>query len=210
MADTKNARNSLRKLQKIKTWQLIVLFVLSAFVSATFLRLNNVGLIARQNAVLAADEAGDSAVTTQRLYDLQQYVSAHMNTDMGKGLYLESSYNRDTKAVYDKATLDINPYGNIYKKAQDLCTSRFSSWSYAYLQCITDELAKYPASQELVSSVHLPSPENYRHVFISPVWSPDFAGWSVLLTLAIGLVIIAQLAALGVLRLILSRRYRSV
>lgn len=210
MLNKKLANKEKRWLQRLKTWQLVVLFILSGFVSATFLRLNNVGLIERQNAVLAADQAGDTTNTTNRLYDLQQYVSAHMNTDMGKGLYLESSYQRDTEAAYGRATLDTNRNGNIYKKAQDTCAPRFSSWSYAYLQCITDELAKYPASQELVSEVRLPSIDNYRHTFVSPLWSPDFAGWSVLVTIVIGVVIIVRLIALGVLRLILSRRYQSV
>lgn len=167
-------------------------------------------MVERRSAVLAADEAGDEEVTAQRLYDLQRYVSAHMNTTMDPGLYLEASYKRDSKAAYDRAASGANEYGNIYKKAQEVCAPQFDSYSYAYLQCTTGELAKYPAASDLESSVNLPKADSYRHNFVAPLWSPDFAGWSVLVTALIGFVIIVRLIALGVLKLMLKRHYRSV
>lgn len=209
MANAKQTKRSIYRLQRVKTWQLVVLFVLSAFVAATFLRLNNIGMVERRNAVLAADEAGDDQVTTQRLYDLQRYVSSHMNTSMDPGLYLEASYKRDSKAAYDRAASGANANGNIYKKAQEVCAPQFDSYSYAYLQCTTSELAKYPSADDLASSVNLPKVDSYRHNFISPLWSPDFAGWSTLVTLLIGFVIMVRLLALGVLKLMLKRHYRS-
>ena len=210
MADKRQAQRSIRQLQRIKTWQLVVLLILSSFVSATLLRLNNIGMIERRDAVLSADEQGKDEVTTLRLYDLQRYVSAHMNTDMSGGIYLEAGYKRDTKIAYDKASNDSNPNGNVYKKAQAVCAPKFSSFSYAYIQCTTDELAKYPSSQSLISDVNAPRADSYKHVFISPVWSPDFAGWSVLITAAIGLMILARLTAMLVLRTILKRHYRDL
>lgn len=166
-------------------------------------------MIERRTAVTAADEAGDSEVTINRLYDLQRYVTAHMNTDMGKGLYLEASYKRDVQAVYDRASQDSNPNGNIYKKAQDVCAPQFSRYSYAYLQCTTGELAKYPAATDPVTAVKLPRADSYLHVFVSPLWSPDFAGWSIIVCALIGLMIIVRLASLGVLRMILHHHYKS-
>lgn len=201
------ARRSIKQLQRIKTWQLVVLFILSAFVVATFLRLNNIGMIERRDAVLSADEEGKADVTALRLYDLQRYVSAHMNTDLSGGVYLEASYKRDSKAAYDKAASDSNPNGNIYKKAQQKCAPQFSAYSYAYLQCTTDELAKYPSADDLISSVNSPPANSYRHSFVSPVWSPDFAGWSVLVSLAILVMIVVRLIALVTLRVVLKRRY---
>ena len=210
MADKRRIKRNIKELQRIKTWQLVILLILASFVAATFLRLNNIGMVERRKAVVAADEAGNSGVTINRLYDLQRFVSAHMNTDMGKGLYLETSYKRDDQAALDKASQDSNPNGNIYKKAQEVCAPQFSRYSYAYLQCTTGELAKYPAASDPASSVQRPHPDSYLHVFVSPLWSPDFAGWSVVACLVISLMISVRLLSLVVLRIILHQHYTSV
>lgn len=200
----------MRRLRNIKTWQLVVLLIISGFISATFLRLNNIGMIERRAAVMTADNAGDNTILQSRLYDLQRYVSAHMNTSMGKGVYLESSYKRDVQAAYDKASSDSNSNGNIYKKAQEVCAPQFSHWSYAYIQCTTNELAKYPASSGLISSVNLPNADMYLHVFASPVWSPDFAGWSVFVSALILVMIITRFLGSLMLRLLLRHHYKGI
>ena len=210
MADKRQVRRSIKDLQRIKTWQLLILLILVGFVAATFLRLNNIGMVERRNAVIAADEAGDQENTIQRLYDLQQYVSANMNTDMGKGVYLEAAYKRDSQAILDKASGDTNPNGNIYKKAQEICAPQFSHYSTAYLQCTTNELAKYPSASELLGAVKLPQANSYLHDYVSPLWSPDFAGWTVLIAGVIVLMIVSRLVSLAVLRVLLRRHYKSV
>jgi len=167
-------------------------------------------MIERRTAVVTTDEAGNNEATINRLYDLQRFVSAHMNTDMGKGVYLETSFKRDYQAAIDRASQDGNSNGNIYKKAQEVCAPQFSRYSYAYLQCTTGELAKYPAASELVSSVRAPHPDSYLHVFVSPLWSPDFAGWSIVVWIVIALMIIVRLLSLTALRIILHQHYKSV
>lgn len=210
MADKRRVRRTIKDLQRVKTWQLLVLLLLAVFVAATFLRLNNIGMVQRRAAVIAADTAGNEDTTILRLYDLQQYVSAHMNTDLGKGVYLESTYQRDSQAALNTASGDQNPNGNIYEKAQEVCAPRFSHYSTAYLQCTTSELAKYPASSNLIDAVHLPSASAYLHDYESPLWSPDFAGWSVVVCVVIVLMIFARLISLGILKLMIRRHYRSV
>ncbi|MDN5275440.1 MAG: hypothetical protein JWN33_89 [Candidatus Saccharibacteria bacterium] len=210
MADKRTISRSIKELQRVKTWQLVVLLILACFLSATFLRLNNIGMVERRSAVQFADEGGDQDTIIKRLYELQRYVSSHMNTDMGRGIYLEQSYKRDVQAAYDKASNDQNPNGNIYKKAQEVCAPQYSRYSSAYLACTTGELQKYPAAQDLISSVALPRADSYLHAFASPLWSPDFAGWSVVLCGVILLVIVARLLSLLVLRALLHQHYRSV
>lgn len=167
-------------------------------------------MVERRTAVINADKAGDETQTIQRLYDLQQYVSSHMNTDLGKGVYLESTYQKDSQEVLNNASSDQNPNGNIYKKAQEVCAPRFSHYSTAYLQCTTSELAKYPAASNLIQNVKLPSASAYLHDYESPFWSADFAGWSLVVCAVLVLMIVARLISLGVLKLLLSRHYRSV
>lgn len=207
MVDKKQVRRSLSQLQRIKTWQLIILLILASFVSATFLRLNNIGMVDRRAAVYAADITGDNKITQSRLYDLQRYVSAHMNTDMEKGIFLVATYNRDKQSLIAKAS--VGPNGNIYKKAQDVCAPRYTSWSPAYVQCTVSELAKYPAGDSLNNSVNLPS-GSYLHVYSSPLWSPDFAGWSVFVCVVILIMIIARFIGVGILRILLRQHYKSI
>lgn len=207
MADKRQVRRSIRQLQKVKTWQLVILLIIFGFVAATFLRLNNVGMVDRRDAVLAADKAGDPAIIQARLYDLQRYVSGHMNADMGS-IYLENQYKRDSQRIIDNASGDNNPNGNIYKKAQENCAPKFTHYSQAYLQCTMNYLAQYAPANSPTSTVALPKADLYRHSFTSPLWTPDFAGWSVLVCILIILMIIGRLIGLSVLRLVLKMRYR--
>jgi hypothetical protein len=210
VADNRRVRKTIKDLRRVKTWQLLVLLLLVAFVAATFLRLNNIGMVERRTAVISSDKEGDQTATIQRLYDLQQYVSTHMNADLGKGVYLEDSYNRDYQAWQTTAYGDTNPNGNIYKKAQEVCAPKFSRYSTAYLQCTTSELAKYPASANLTAGSTAPLPASYVHSYVSPVWSPDFAGWSIVVGVVILLMILARLVSLAILKILVRRHYRSV
>lgn len=197
-------------MQRVKTWQLVVLLVIFGFVAATFLRLNNIGMVQRREGVINADKTGDEQTIIQRLYDLQQYVSSHMNTDLGRGVYLESSYNRDLQNWQTNSYGDSNPNGNIYKKAQEVCAPQFKYYSYAYLQCTTNELSKYPAAKDPATDTSKPRQEAYIHDYSTPIWSPDFAGWSVLVCIVIFLLIAIRLISLGVLQIMLKRHYKRI
>ena len=208
MADKRQVRRSIRQLQKVKTWQLVILLVICGFIAATFLRLNNIGMANRRDAVMAVDKAGDAAMIQSRLYDLQRYVSSHMNASMGT-IYLEDQYKRDSQKAIDAASGTDSPNGNIYKKAQEVCAPKFTHYSQAYLQCTMDYLAQYAPADNPSSTVVLPKADLYRHSFASPLWTPDFAGWSVLACALIIVMIIGRLIGLAVLRLVLKSRYRS-
>lgn len=166
-------------------------------------------MIQRRDAVLAADKVGDGEGIVNRLYDLQRYTSAHMNADTGP-FYLEQQYKRDAQKVVDAAKNDDNPNGNINAKAEAVCKPQYTVWSTAYVQCFTDELAKYPPSPDPAQNVTLPSPDLYRQNFASPLWSPDFAGWSTLVFIIIIILIVSRLISLGVLRLLLKHHYRGI
>ena len=210
MADKGRIKQSVKNLQRIKTWQLIVLLIISGFISATFLRLNNIGMVERREGVLSADRAGDEEVIIKRLYDLQRHVSSHMNTELGRGVYLESSYSRDLQNWQSSQYGDTNPNGNIYKKAQEICAPRFKSYSSAYLQCTTSELAKFPAAANPATDTSKPRQEAYIHAFSSPLWSPDFAGWSVILFVIILGLIAVRFISLGVLGLLLRKHFKTI
>ena len=79
MADKRSIRRDIKKLQRVKTWQLLILLILAGFLSATFLRLNNTGMVQRRNAVTAADKVGGAQQIAERIAELQRYSTAHMN-----------------------------------------------------------------------------------------------------------------------------------
>ena len=213
MADKRQVRRSIKQLQHVKTWQLLVLLVLGIFIAATFLRLNNIGMAQRRSAVLQADKDGAASTVLQgRLYDLQRYVASHMNANMGS-IYLENQYKRATQAAISGASDGDNPNGNVFKKAQEVCAPKYANlghYSLAYQQCVLDQLNNYPSASELTSSLALPKADSYRYSFVSPLWSADFAGFSVLACLLILLTIIIRLISLFILRMILKSRNRGV
>ena len=216
MADKREIRSGIKRLQSIKTWQLVILFVLSLFISMTFLRLNNIGMVERRAAVIAADKHGDTVQIQKRLYDLQRYVARHMNTNPGR-IALTEQYARDSERIKNEieAAGDSNPNGNIYKRAADVCDpiGQAQGWRWPdprYTACIDQELSKYPADAGVTESVRLPDPSMYYHTFSPPLWSPDFAGFSVLVSLFLLLLICIRAISLGVLRLLLRRHYSSV
>ena len=214
MTDKRNVRFKIRRLEQIKTWQLLILFVMFAFITATFLRLNNVGMVERREAVYIADKTDDSVGLASRLYDLQRFVSAHMNADPGR-VALVKTYERDNerhKKAYQEST-NSTANGDVFQKAEAVCgpIARSNGWRWPdmrYTNCINQELEKIPGGQAVMSEFKPLPVEPYYHTFTSPLWSPDFAGWSLIVTVIIGLIIIGRLVVLAILRFILRRRKR--
>lgn len=216
VADKKQVRRSLKQLQRVKTWQLLVLLLLAGLISATFLRLNNIGMIERRTAVLAADKAGDKQALKNRLYDLQRYAATHMNANPDR-IALEGQHRRDSQQAKEAAEKNggAGANDNVYKKAADVCDpiGIAQGWRWPdprYIACIDNELSKYPAADGPVESIKLPNINLYYHSFVSPIWSPDFAGWSLVVCAVILLMIVARLIGLVVLRLLLKRHYSSI
>lgn len=209
MTDRVDVKHNIKQLELVKTWQLLVLLLLVGFISATLLRLNNIGMVERRTAVLNADKSGSTDDIARRLYDLQRYVSSHMNTDMGRGIYLQEQYNKDRQKAMDRAATTGSSNGNIYKKITDECRALYSAWT-PYFQCVQDRLNASTPADDPVQKAALPKPEAYRHVFVSPIWSPDFAGLSVLVWFGILLLIIARLASLAILRALVKQHYKTV
>ena len=213
MSDKRNVKKSIKRLEHVKTWQLLIVLLLAMLVAATFLRLNNVGMVERRKSVLSADEAGNLEDIQNRLYDLQRYTSSHMNANTGR-IALEGQYQRDSQKAKEAAEAN-NQTGNVYKKAAEVCDpiGIAQGWRWPdprYISCIDGELSKYPAGTDPGSGIKLPDVKLYYHSFLSPIWSPDFAGFSVLACLIIALIIAVRLITLGILRLLLKRHYQSV
>lgn len=210
----RSIRHWLKTLQTVKTWQLVVILLLISLLGATFLRMNNLGMVERRNAVLAADEKGDKAAIRDSLIKLQRYVAAHMNTNLNGGLYLSKSYERDRAAALEAAQGASNPNSAVYQQASVECRSRFqggvASFRNDYVQCVIEKVAALSSAADPTAGLTLPRADSYRYDFASPTWSFDLAGLTVALGVFIILVIITRLVTMAILHLLLKRHYRSV
>lgn len=205
--DRFSARNLLRWLKKAKTWQLVLLLILIGFITATFLRLNNIGMVERRDAVLAADKKLDKAEAKTTLTELQNYVSSHMNSDMDKGILLSNIYQKDYNDAVAAAAEAHNTNSDLYQKAAVDCRARFqggtASFRNDYVTCVADAVSQLPANQQSANVPHL---ENYHYNFASPLISPDLAGFFTLLALALTFFILLRLILLYSLKFTIKRR----
>lgn len=213
LTDKAKYHHMLRTIQRLKTWQLLVLLLLGLIVSATFLRLNNLGMVERRNAVIQADSETDSEKLRDAIVELQHYVTHHMNTNMENGFFLSDTYARDRDAALDSAGSDTNPNSDVYQQASVECRAKWQggreSFRNDYVQCVIDRVAALSPQSSAEQTLQLPKADAYRINFSSPLWSLDLAGLSVAFCVLLVLVIVTRMLSVLVLRLLLSRHYRS-
>ena len=199
-----------KRISALQTWQLLLLLVPFVFVSATLLRMNNLGMVERRETVLNADAQGNIDTVQRSLASLQSYVSAHMNTDMGNGVYLQTSYNKAYDAALNSAADTNNPNSAVYQQASVECRAKWqggvASFRNDYVQCVIDRVSQL--SPESETSAALPTADDYRFDYVSPLWSPDFAGLFVGLSALIVLLIVIKTLSYLAFRLLLRRYYR--
>ncbi|MBQ3280196.1 hypothetical protein IJG92_00860 [Candidatus Saccharibacteria bacterium] len=209
---------------KIKTWMLLILLVILVFVDATLLRLNHIKMSELRDAVLTADDANDDAAIADGLVKLKEFVfsntvinvteeNGEQVVSFGTGpFYLEHQYLRAAQAALNDAEAklagDSNPNGNIYGLAGNTCKALAlqNGWTWDnanFINCMVTEINKYPAASDIQDTViaSLPSTELFRHNYASPIWTPSFLGWLILITIVVVVVIFIRFIIWVVLRL---------
>ena len=212
------------KFHKVKTWQLMLILVPLLFLDATFLRLDHIRMTELRSAVIEADAAENDEEVNRGLEELQRFVIANIVVNViddngkqrvgfGTGpFYLEHQYIRAANAALAEAeqrlASDENPNGNVYAMASETCKAQAiaNGWTWDnpnYINCMVSEIQKYPAASEIHDEIKasLPSTELFRREFISPVWAPTVAGFFILITFAVIVVILIRGVIWVVLRL---------
>ena len=207
-------KHYLQRLARVRTWQLVVIVLLLTIVSATFLRLNNLGMVERRTAVIEADEKGDKAEIKQSLVELQHFMSSHMNTSLNGGVYLSKTYERDRAAILEAAGSASNPQAAVYQQASVECRAKWqggvTSFRNDYVQCVIDRVSALASSTDPTATVKLPLVDNYRYDFSSPVLSFDAAGLLVILTgVTLGAIVVRVVSSL-ILSLVVRRHYQAL
>lgn len=176
------------------------LFIASGITTVVALRNNSQNAQELYEELLEADESGENV--EQALDELRGYIYSHMNTEIGSenGIHppiqLQATYNRLVTAE-QKRIEDIND--SVYDEAQQRCEAQFGAGSLrdGRVQCVEAYIEEN--SVEASSSV---SPDLYRFDFEPPVWSPDVAGYSLLVTILLGAILIFR-GTLALIRRIL-------
>lgn len=212
------------KVHRIKTWQLILILVPLFFLDATLLRMDHIRMTELRDAVLEADASENDEEVGRTLEELRKFVLSNIVVNVvddngvqrvtfGTGpFYLEHTYiraaNQALQEAEAKMASDSNPNGNIYALASETCKAAAiaNGWTWDnpdYINCMVSEIQKYPAADEIQDKIKasLPSTELYRREFASPVWAPSLAGFFILLTLIIIVVILIRGIIWVVLRL---------
>lgn len=189
--DKRQLHHAWTKIRKVKPWYFLVIAVVAGIVAAFALRHNNVHMIGLKNAVYAADK--NNGDTEKALQNLQVYVTSHMNTDLAAGqdavyppIQLKYTYDRLVQKASNKlSTANTQLYNDAQKHCEALDPTDFSGRN------------RVPCIQQYVNDhgANLPTiPESlYKFDFVSPLWSPDLAGWSSVVTLVSFLIFIALL-----------------
>jgi hypothetical protein len=192
----RTAHHYLTKLDRIRLLYFLGPALVLAVVAVIALRQNNQHMAELRQAVYTADE--NNGDIEGSLQDLRNFVTTHMNTGLntGDGVYppiqLKYTYSRLVQAA---GTATGNANTTIYNDAQHYCEGKIpTGFSGRYrLDCIED----YVQSHGGAPATNIPD-SLYKFDFVSPTWSPDLAGLSILgsglLVLgAIGYVIVHRL-----------------
>ncbi|HET6863700.1 MAG TPA: hypothetical protein VFH37_00640 [Candidatus Saccharimonadales bacterium] len=163
-----------------RTW--LYLFIVTAIVCVLALRQNNQTMIKLREAVYTADK--NNGDVNSALNNLRAFVYAHMNTDLSSGgnnikppIQLKYTYQR----LYDAQLNQVQSANQgLYTDAENYCQSiNHAYFGTTRVPCVQNYVINHGLKQ---ASINIPA-GLYEFDFVSPSWSPDLAGFSLILTL---------------------------
>lgn len=179
-----------QRFRHVSSWYLLALTLLFALISVFALRQNNLTALQLRDNVLKVDQQNGDVEAALR--QLRSYVYAHMNTDLASSssvyppIQLKYRYERLVAAQQEAAKA-----GNakIYTDAQKHCEALLPTGvSLNRVTCIQQYLDAHPLAAQPPIQDSL-----YKFDFASPHWSPDLAGWSLVLTVVFGALFLFRL-----------------
>jgi hypothetical protein len=117
-----------------------------------------------------------------------------MNTNLGDGIARQYSYQRAYEAAVQAAANASNPQAAVYTQVEVECRPVFQrTQSFpAYTQCAHDKLSQLSPGQDALTALKAPAPELFKVSYTSALWSPDIAGFAVLLSAIVLLMLIGR------------------
>lgn len=187
----------------IKTWQLLLLFFVFLGLSVFFLRQNNLKMVELRNNVIIADE--QALDVSEALQALNNHVFNHMNTKIVRPIELVQTYNRQAKVAIEAANRSGNR--DIYSEATTACERRGVPTT-SIAQCAANyALENNPGTNQ--QEINLPDKSRFTYTFATPKWTPDLAGFSVLITGVLFIWLLFRLIEYALIRLVIRRRLKN-
>lgn len=177
------------KIRGLSFWYLLLGLILFSSVAIFALRQNNLTAIRLREEVLAVDKKDGDVESALR--ELREFVYSHMNADLSAGtsiqqpVQLKYTYERLAKAEKQRVE---QANDSVYTQAQKFCEQKYpGSFSGGpRVPCIADYVSKNGEEEK-------PIPDDlYKFDFVSPRWTPDIAGISILLAAAFFLLLIIR------------------
>jgi preprotein translocase subunit SecF len=174
----KFGRQFLGGFRSIKPIYWLLLFFAACGLSIYSLRANNLTMVHLRTALYQADK--NNTDVSQKLNALQAYVTSHMNTDLSTGpnaayppIQLQYTYQRLEAAEQQRVTTTNS---KVYSQAEIYCQQQnpVSFSGRTRVPCIEQYVEQNGTKVQAISSAL------YEFDFVSPTWSPDLAGWSIL------------------------------
>lgn len=174
----KVVRQTWGRISIINTWYFLGLSLFFVLIGVLALRHSNIRSIELRDAVLQADK--ENKDVEEPLRELREHMYSHMNSSLSSGsmsqpIQLKYRYERLVEAEKQKT-------GNgdeVYAQAQAYCEQRHGAGDLrsGRVPCVQEYIAQHSQSS---GEVNIPE-SLYKFNFVSPTWSPDLAGWSLLL-----------------------------
>ncbi|HVX48120.1 MAG TPA: hypothetical protein VHA05_02070 [Candidatus Saccharimonadales bacterium] len=188
--DKRQTHHTWTQIRWLKPWYFALLAVIATIICVFALRANNEHMVKLRGAVYSADK--NNGDVTGALKDLQAYVTTHMNTDLSNGptsvyppIQLKYTYQRLVDA---QQAAQSN--SQLYTAAQHYCEQQdpvdFSG--HNRVPCIEQYVESHGGSKPQAIPDAL-----YKFDFVSPRWSPDLAGWSLLAAIILWLLFVIDL-----------------
>ena len=177
------------RFRRIKPWYFLILAIVSAVVCIFALRANNEHMIKLRSAVYAADQNNTDVQAPLKV--LQAYVTSHMNTNLNAGstsvyppIQLKYTYDRLVKAQGNQVA---QANSQLYNAAQTYCEQQNSTdfSGHNRVPCIEQYVQSHNTQKLAIIPDAL-----YKFAFATPAWSPDLAGWSMLLAIVSSLLFV--------------------
>lgn len=190
--DKRHLHHVWRRLKPINAWVFLGLAIACAIIGIYGMRQNNLTAIRLRDQVSEADKNGGDVETPLR--ELREFTYGHMNanlsTDTGVQQPIQLKYRYDRLVAAEKARVEA-ANGNIYTQAQAECERQFPAGQVGAsgsgrISCIE----QYVSSRGVAEN---PVPDAlYKFDFVSPRWSPDLAGFGLLLAVIFFLLFVVR------------------
>lgn len=179
MTDKRRLRYDYKRLKRVKPVYLLLLALFFLVLAIYGLRQNYSEMVKLRNAVATADE--ENGDVEGALRDLRGFVYNHMNTNLSSGnvsikppIQLKYRYERLVRQEQTRADA-INK--SVKQKGEQVCRAQYPAGIFNNLRvsCVAGYIRDHSVKPS-------PIPEElYKFDFVSPSWSPDLAGISLLL-----------------------------